>query len=79
MKHKMGQKEVLKFLKKKKRFMTATQIAEEMRYTQSSLNKQLNQLLKYKQVTKKVKKMKIGKQTYKRNVNHFKYRKSGKY
>ena len=74
----MAQKDVLQLLKKKRRFMTAIDIAKTLRCTQASLNKQLNQLVKYKQVKTKTRKIVCGKQTYKRKVKHFKYRKMRK-
>lgn len=70
----MGQEEVLRLLKKKKKYMSAIEIAKHLKSTQASLNKQLNQLLKYKQVEKTTKKIKCGSQPYARNVNHFKYK-----
>lgn len=58
--------------------MSATQIAKILKCTQASLNKQLNQLVKYKQVHTTVKKIKCGSQSYKRDVNHFKYKRMKK-
>lgn len=74
----MGQEEVLKLLKRKKKLMSAIQIAKVLKCTQASLNKQLNQMLKYKQIDVKVRKIRCGTQSYKRNVNHFKYKRMRK-
>ena len=74
----MGQEEVLKLLKRKKGLMSAIEIAKVLKCTQASLNKQLNQLIKYRQVEKKTRKIRCGTQSYKRDVNHFKYKKKRK-
>lgn len=69
----MGQRELLKFLKKKKKFVTVNDIADAMDCTTSALNKQLNQLVKFGKVKKK--KKKVDKNSWRKKVNHFKYKK----
>ena len=68
----MGQTDVLELLRRRKKLMTAKDIANTLDCTHSSLNKQLNQLVKFGEIAKIPKKVKVG--TYHRRINHFKVR-----
>lgn len=70
----MGQDEVVNLLKKERKYLTAKQISHKLRCTGSSLNKQLQSLVKFKKVEVKPKKIRLGSATYKRKVNHFRYK-----
>lgn len=55
---KMGEREVLTYLRKKKNYQTAKQIAKNINHSQPSVNKSLKQLRRYKSKLIEVKLMK---------------------
>ena len=71
---KMGQEEVINLLKKERKYLTAKQISKKLNCTPQSLNEQLKSLVKFRRIEKTPKKIILGTSTYKRKVNHFKYK-----
>jgi len=74
----MGQTDILNFLKTKKKLVTAKEIANAIHSTNSSVNIQLNKLLKFNHIELITRIIKPMKHLPKRHINHYRYKKKMK-
>lgn len=69
----LNQGELIHFLKGKKKFMSAKEIANETNSTITAINRKLQKICSCG-IQRKVKRLILGKSTYKRPVNVFKWK-----
>jgi predicted transcriptional regulator len=69
-----NQWELGEFLKKKRRYMSAKEIAKETKTTLTTVNRKLNRLTKSRHIKKKVKRIQIGKCNHKIPVSFYRWK-----